>query len=222
MNIIKFNDSTLWVNEIVNKIIEYANKSIIDNGIFNIVLVGGHTPITVYNKLVEKNTNWENWHFWIGDERFPDNYNTELNKDIIFNNLISKLFINPNQIHFMNVTLGLINSPLLYNEELKNVNTFDLTLLGIGEDGHTASLFPGNYLGNEINAPNVFTVTTAQKLPKQRITLSARRLSKSKNILFLAKGVYKLKIISEIESGLNFPCTTITAFNNTDLYFCTS
>jgi len=222
MNIIEYSNSELWVKNIVDKVVDSANSSIKKNGVFNIVLVGGTTPIMLYQKLAELNLNYDYWNFWIGDERFPDELNAELNKDVINKYLINNLEVKPNRIHFMNVELGITQAPLMYIEELKLVNTFDLTLLGIGEDGHTASLFPGNNLGIEKSAPDVLTVLNSPKIPRKRMTLSARRLSRSNNILFLAKGQNKIDIIHKISMDKALPCTSIKAIENTEVHFCSN
>jgi len=219
INIYNFTDE--WVDSIVDKIKVCATNAIKECGIFNIVLPGGNTPILIFQKLSLMNLEWDKWHFWLSDERILVNDTSNLNKYIIYKNLLDNINYEKKQIHFLIDNLSLNDSIIFYENELKKVFFFDLLLLGIGEDGHTASLFPGNNLGLEQNSPNVLGINNSPKAPSNRITLSTNRLNKSYNILFLVKGPEKKDIIDKIIKGESYPCTNISGLNETKIYYCT-
>lgn len=222
MDINIYNFTNEWVDSIVDKIKVCAYNAIKDHGIFNIVLSGGNTPILIFQRLTLMNLEWNKWHFWLSDERILVNSTSFLNKYLIYKNLLNKINYEKNQIHFLIDNLSLSDSIIFYENELKKVLFFDLVLLGIGEDGHTASLFPGNNLGLEQNSPNVLGINNSPKAPSNRISLSTNRLNKSYNVYFLVKGPEKKNIIDKIIKGQSFPCTNISGLNETKIYYCTN
>ena len=218
MKCIKYKCKQKFVSDVVDFIIDTSKISIKSNGVFHIVLSGGITPIPVYEKLKQIDTDWSKWHFWLADERMPT-IETQLNSDLIMKMWLNKIQIKTTNIHFIPLTNGIEYAVNYYNNELKKIHYFDLTLLGIGEDGHSASLFPGNNIGQFENSEDVLMVLNSPKSPKERITLSANRLSLSKNIIFLAQGESKKSIINNIMQGGAFPCNHIRGQQESTLYY---
>jgi 6-phosphogluconolactonase len=87
---------------------------------------------------------------------------------------------------------------------------FDLTLLGLGKDGHTASLFPRNEWGAEPGSPDTLAVFNAPIRVPQRISLSAARLNRSRQIIFLVSGESKRQAVARWRAGEHIPATAIT------------
>jgi 6-phosphogluconolactonase len=209
-----------WISEVVKFISDCAKVSISRYNSFHIVLSGGNTPRLIYSELAKIETNWGKWHFWIGDERFTPGSITQLNKTMIQDLLLDKIPYNLDHVHFMKVELGLDLALSDYKEALESVNLFDLALLGIGEDGHTASLFPDNYIGSDDENGGIISVTNAPKLPSHRLSLSAKRLSSSRNILFIVKGQEKKSIINKVQHDNTLPCNKIQGVNESILFYC--
>ena len=218
IKLIKINCIEDFISELVEFVKKISNETIEKNGIFNIVLSGGITPIPVYEKLTQIDTDWSKWHFWLADERMPS-IETQLNCDLIMKTWLNKVQIKSTNIHFIPLDKGIKYAVNYYNNEVKKIDYFDLTLLGIGEDGHSASLFPGNNIGQFENSEDVLMVLNSPKSPKERITLSANRLSHSKNIIFLAQGESKKSIINNIMQGGAFPCNHIRGQQESTLYY---
>lgn len=100
-----------------------------------------------------------------------------------------------------------------YASVIEGLLPLDIALLGIGEDGHTASLFPGHYHPDQI----VVTVQNAPKPPLTRISLSYTTLSAARVICFLVSGVDKYAVVEAFSNGLDIPATQICGVESTRL-----
>jgi 6-phosphogluconolactonase len=220
LKITRFYDLENWIAEVILFISDCAKESISRYNSFHIVLSGGNTPRLIYPELAKIETNWGKWHFWIGDERFTSESITQLNKTMIQDIFLNKIPYNYNHVHFIKVELGLDIALRDYEEALKSVNMFDLAILGIGEDGHTASLFPDNFIGSEDENVGIISVSNAPKPPSQRLSLSSKRLSSSRNVLFIANGLEKNSIINMVQHDETLPCNKIKGLNESILFYC--
>ena len=200
------------------KIIALANRCIKKNDRFYIVLAGGETPRAVYVLLKEMVTDWEKWHVYFGDERCVPPNDPQRNDVMAFNTWLAQVDIPQSQIHSIPAELPQQICVEQYTQTLQNVGNFDLVLLGLGEDGHTASLFPGNDWGDSPDAPDVIAVDNAAKAPAQRITLSAKRLSAADNVWFLVKGDSKKDILQRWQGGKSFPASAIQPKNGIEIF----
>ncbi|KUK80996.1 MAG: 6-phosphogluconolactonase, partial [Petrotoga mobilis] len=141
-----------------------------------------------------------------GDERYVDQKSEESNFKWAHDLLISKINISSNNVHRIKTELPIEKATQEYVKKIINFfgqqnPIFDLILLGIGEDGHTASLFPSSDTLKE--SKKLFTVTPPSGTPKlPRITATYKLLNKARNILFLSSYKGKEKVIDEI---LNHP-----------------
>ena len=96
-----------------------------------------------------------------------------------------------------------------YTYSLQDVGPFDLVLLGLGEDGHTASLFPGDDWGSDTDAPDALAIAGAPKPPAERVSLSAARLRRARNVLFLVTGASKREAVARWRRGDTLPAAAI-------------
>jgi 6-phosphogluconolactonase len=124
-------------------ILEHAERAIAARGAFSIVLAGGNTPRNIYRALCDADTDWSAWHVYFGDERCLPADDPERNSHMARSAWLDHVAIPSQQIHPIPGELGPETAADSYARELAEVGEFDLVLLGLGEDGHTASLFPG-------------------------------------------------------------------------------
>ncbi len=198
---------------------------------FNIALSGGNTPKKLFAILGEKYKEeipWERIHFWWGDERCVppenDNSNFKLTNDYLF----SQIEIPSENIHRIKGENIPKQEVIRYTREIENnLNyrgenpVFDLVILGLGEDGHTASIFPNQmelFEGEKICAASKHPITG-----QNRITLTGRVLNNSSRVFFLVTGENKSQRISEImnddEAAKLLPAYYISPKNGELIWF---
>jgi 6-phosphogluconolactonase len=121
------------------------------------------------------------------------------------------------QVHAIPAELGAVQAARSYSGTLRTVGEFDLVLLGLGEDGHTASLFPGHDWGTQRGAPDALAVLDAPKPPPQRVSLSAARLGRARQVIFLVAGESKRWAVSEWRAGKDIPARAIVPAAGVDV-----
>ena len=167
---------------------------------FSFVLTGGESPIRLYQKLSKnKNINWKRIDFFIGDERYVKEKSKNSNIKMCRKYLLNKIKITNNQIYKISTdNKSLRESAEDYEKIIRKyfLNkkvSFDLILLGLGKDGHIASLFKKN-----INKKIHKNVDFLKKKDFSRITLTLKCLNNSKSIFLWAPGIKKIEIIEKI------------------------
>lgn len=180
-------------------------------GTFSIVLAGGQTPLDLYRMLARQPMRWDKWRVYLGDERCLPTQHPERNSLQAAQALLDHVPIAAERVFMPPAELGPIASASRYSAQLKNAGEFDLVLLGLGEDGHTASLFPGHDIGLGQGAADALPVFNAPKPPAERVSLSARRLSRSRRVLFLVTGAGKREAVMSWRQGKEIPASRISA-----------
>jgi 6-phosphogluconolactonase len=188
-----------------DRIVAAAERAIAARGRFLIVLCGGGTPRGVYRLLRETAADWAKWHVYYGDERCVPPESPERSSRMAAQLWLDHVAIPPGQIHVVPAERGPEEGARAYATALAGVGDFDLVLLGLGEDGHTASLFPGHPL----DGADVLPVTDAPKPPPARVSLSAARLGRAREVIFLVDGIGKLDAVARWQRGEPLPATAI-------------
>jgi 6-phosphogluconolactonase len=186
-----------------------AQEAIAARGAFHIVLAGGSTPRALYASLPGLETDWRAWHVYFGDERVLPAADPERNSRMAAEAWLDRVPVPRAQIHPIPTEEGIESAVRTYQAVMAGVGEFDLVLLGLGEDGHTASLFPGDYWGEGAAAPDVLAVRGAPKPPPERVSLSAHRLSRARRVLFLVSGAGKREAIARWRLGERIPAAAI-------------
>ncbi len=202
---------------VLDAILLSAREAIAARGKFSIVLCGGTTPGAVYRSLQTASADWQAWHVYLGDERCLPPQDAERNSRMIEDAWLAGSAIPREQIHFMHAERGAIAAATDYCATLKGVGDFDLVLLGLGEDGHTASLFPGHQWGTANDAPDALPVSNAPKPPPDRVSLSAARLSRARQVMYLVGGAGKREAVAAWRGGAGIPAAAITPATGVDI-----
>ena len=193
----------------IEAILAGAAEAIHERGRFHLVLAGGNTPRAIYRGLCAAQTDWSAWHIYFGDERCLPPVNSERNSRMAAEVWLDCVPIPPVQLHTIPGELGALQAARMYAETLQAVGDFDLVLLGLGEDGHTASLFPDHEWGTAPGSPDTLAVFDAPKPPPQRVSLSAARLSRARRVIFLVCGESKHRVVTQWRAGKDIPARAI-------------
>lgn len=166
----------------------------------SIVLTGGSTPRRAYQLAAELEPDWSRAELWWGDERCvrPDDANS--NYGMAKAALLDRLEREPAAIHRIQGELGREAGVHEYEYELEGVDTFDLVLLGLGPDGHVASLFPG-FPTLDITNRNVISSDAGHEPFIDRITLTLPRICATRELLFLVAGEDKADAVARALAG---------------------
>ncbi len=211
----RFNNPSELAQAATTTVLSIAEQAIAKNGVFKIVLAGGNTPNLIYQQLSQLSAQWDKWWVFWGDERCLPADDKERNSLMAMQVWLTKVAIPHAQIFPIAAEHGAQQAARAYERQIESYLPFDLVLLGMGEDGHTASLFPCH----PHNADEwVHAVSSAPKLPANRVSLSAKALSNSDEVLFLITGASKAKAFKLWQKGVNLPVAQIKARKNTLIY----
>lgn len=187
------------------KFIEIANEAIAERGKFIVALAGGSTPKELYKLLANKNLAWEKVTFFFGDERNVPIDSVESNFKMANETLFLPLKINHNNIYRWQTEHETPKKVAEdYSEKINSIApTFDLILLGMGNDGHTASLFPYSIALSETEKTAVENWIEQQN--SWRFTITFTTINNARNVIFLVKGEDKTEILHEVLEGEFYP-----------------
>lgn len=189
-----------------------ANEAIASQGRFTVALSGGSTPKGVYSLLANRNPRmqpiaWPYVHVFWGDERCVPPDHADSNYRVAQEALLSHVPIPPENIHRIQAELSPLEAAYNYERELREAFSltldatpcFDLALLGMGPDGHTASLFPGTSGLQEKN--RLVVAHYVEKLASWRVTLTAKVFNAAAQVAFLVAGADKAVTLKEVLEG---------------------
>jgi len=197
------------------QILAAADLAIADHGHFKLVLAGGSTPEKVYHLLATANADWARWFIYYGDERCLPIAHAERNSLMAETAFLSKVSIPDAQIFTIPAELGPELAALHYQQVVAKAVPFDMVLLGMGEDGHTASLFPRHQHNNDELAHAVYN---SPKPPSERVSISAQGLSDANQLIFLITGKNKQDAVKSWRLGEDLPVAAIILKNPVDIY----
>jgi 6-phosphogluconolactonase len=194
-----------WIADNITAALQHQDR-------FTIALSGGSTPKALHKILAaspyKEQIDWSKLHFFWGDERdvpFQDDRN---NAKMAYDTLLNFVPTPPYHIHVMRTDISPEESAAEYEKILhfyfdQTATSFDLVLLGMGDDGHTLSLFPGTAAVNEEKAWAIAYFLKAQDM--YRITLTKTIVNRAARIAFLTTGTNKAHALKEVLQGAYNP-----------------
>lgn len=185
---------------------EHARHAITQRGEFKIVLAGGTTPKSCYEILAGRSLDRAHWKVFYGDERCLSLKDIERNHQMVTATGLTDQIA---QHYIMPAELGPVKGAELYQLLIDNQAPFDMVLLGMGEDGHTASLFPGLDWENADSSAMVLPVQGAPKPPSERISLSPAALQNCRQMLVLISGKSKQQAVHRWLDGETMPIAIV-------------
>ncbi len=197
---------------IVKLISDKLNSSIENIGSGSLVLSGGTSPISIYEELSNIDISWSKVYLTLVDDRLVDPDHKDSNQKLLRNHFIKNKAKN---INFFPLTENFLS-----NTEFKK--PFDITILGMGEDGHFASLFPdmiNQYEAIDINASPKILITSPQGNPLiPRITMNLSLIMESLSIILLVNGKAKQNIFEKAKQDLKLPIHHLIKNRNRDFF----
>jgi 6-phosphogluconolactonase len=191
------------------RFVRLAQEAVASRGLFGVALAGGNTPRRVYELLagddLRRQVSWRDVHVFFGDERMVPPDHAESNYRMAHEALLSLAPIPPENVHRIEGRGDAAANAGRYEDELRaffgetDWPRFDLVMLGMGDDGHTASLFPGTPALAESRAwvaPN-----WVEKLGVRRVTLTAPAVNAARHVVFLVSGAGKAARLREVLEG---------------------
>jgi 6-phosphogluconolactonase len=166
----------------------------------HVVLTGGRTPRPAYELAAELEPDWRHVGLWWSDERCVPPDDERSNFGMAKAALLDRLEREPTAVHRMRGELGRDAGAKEYEAQLTGVGTFDLVLLGLGPDGHIASLFPG-FPTLDVSDRNAVGTEAGHEPLVDRITLTLTRLSATRELLFLVAGQDKADAVARAFAG---------------------
>ncbi|MDQ7001372.1 MAG: 6-phosphogluconolactonase [Ghiorsea sp.] len=192
---------------VADEVIKTCTHSIDKQGVFHWVLAGGGTPELCYRLLRDADMDWVKVHVWFGDERALEAGHKDRNESMANNALLDHVPIPKTQVHSIDFSDGTQAAAKAYAKEIIAIDGFDLVMLGMGEDGHTASLFPNH------DTLKSMDLTVAEfdspKPPSERVSMSFKALNNHKQCFILATGASKTGVLQDIANGADLPITHI-------------
>ena len=191
-----------------NRIIDAAREALGERGRATIALSGGSTPRPVYELLTQppysRAMPWPHVRWFFGDERAVGPEHEHSNYRMAREALFAPARVPARNIHRIEGELGVVDASANYSSLLSsffpqgNIPVFDLILLGLGTDGHTASLFPGR----NIDGGAVLAVPAPDMAPRvDRVSLSLPCINAARRVLFLVQGSGKAELVANILAG---------------------
>ena len=212
MNLVIKKDSDELSRDFAVWIIDYINKKLQQQTRFTIVLAGGNTPKKIYQLLAsnpfKNKIDWHKLHFFWGDERYVPFTDEKNNAKMAFDSLLNHVPVVKENIHIIRTDIepetSVIEYETILNQYFPDKNkTFDLVLLGMGDNAHTLSLFPGYEVVNEKTKWVHSFYLTEQEMV--RITLTAPVVNAAECVIFLVSGSDKAAAIQHVLAGEHDP-----------------
>lgn len=190
-----FNSSEELVYELSNRIILDLKRSIEINDKAYLALSGGSTPKKLFQNLSIQDLAWDKVVVTLVDERWVDNENVNSNDYLIRNYFLKNKAKYAKYVPLKNIVVKAKDGLTITRNRLKVIPEFDVVVLGMGLDAHTASFFPNAYNLDELfNTEELCCVTEANVEPKERVTLSRSFLLTSKSLILHIEGSDKKEV----------------------------
>jgi 6-phosphogluconolactonase len=208
-----FDDAESLARAAATRFVELAAACLDERGRFSVALSGGSTPRRIYELLAGEEfaprVAWSKVHVFFGDERCVPPDNAESNYRMARETLLSRVGVAPENVHRMIGEGDAVANARLYEDELRTyfvgdaLPRFDLVMLGLGEDGHTASLFPASPALDERAAWVV--ANRVEKFGAYRLTLTVPVINNAAHVMFVVAGAGKAERLREVIEGASDP-----------------
>ncbi|OCG24930.1 6-phosphogluconolactonase [Gilliamella sp. HK2] len=201
----KYENNQLLIEDLTSHIVNKLKQAIEQKGHASIAVSGGKTPIPLFALLSQQDMEWSRVFITLVDDRWVDNTDDASNEKLVIAHLLQNNAKVANFVGLKNNCDNPFNGAEMTEKMLDKIPMpFDVIILGMGEDGHTASLFPGAAnlaTGLDMKSGRKVVGMTPLTAPLDRITLTLPTILNSKNIYLHLVGESKMHVLEQAEKG---------------------
>jgi 6-phosphogluconolactonase len=223
-DVLVFPDAVTVATAVASRLEDVIEQDLATRGECHVVLTGGTVGIALLRQVaLTRQIDWSDVHFWWGDERYVESSSSDRNAVQAREAMLAKLSIPETNIHEFPATdnsANLLEAKIEFLQEVRkhfgdDFPVFDLTILGMGPDGHIASLFPGHE--SMASGEAVVAESNSPKPPAERLSFSYEVLNSSSKIVFVVSGLDKAEAITAVHTNeeCNLPAAKIQAVGET-------
>lgn len=215
----KFNTTDLLVEELALKIIKDLQESILKKDSASLLVSGGNTPKPLFEKLSSIDFQWEKVTIALVDERWLDPTHCQSNENLVKKFLLKNHASKASFVGMYGFNKEALACEQLCTETYKNFYPFDVVILGMGNDAHTASLFPNNSRLKEafdLNNDSLCLSIEPDTAPYTRMSLNLKAILNSQKIYLHIEGEEKFKVLEDALNSNDIYMTPISAILNSN------
>ncbi|AHF66223.1 MULTISPECIES: 6-phosphogluconolactonase [Pseudomonas] len=221
----EFDNPQQLAGALAGNVAERLNAAIAANGVATLVVSGGRSPVAFFQSLAEQPVDWSQVVISLADERWVPVEHADSNAGLLQRHLLQGPVAEAKFIGLYTPAASLEEAALAADEILAQLPAIDVLILGMGDDGHTASLFPGSpnlAQALDLNDERRCLPMLAPSVPHQRLTLTRRLLASARHPILSVSGQAKLDTLRTALAGDDIAQLPVRAFLNStlEIYWC--
>lgn len=204
MKMLEFENTSALDIELAEMVVAMLAADIESKGAASLVVSGGRTPMDFFHLLSEQSLDWSAVTVTLADERWVDNDHKDSNEKLVRENLLINEAHQAQFVSLKNSATDAVDGEAECEQALAAIDQFTLVILGMGDDGHTASLFPATEalaLGLDMSSGRTAIAVTPTAAPHQRMSMTLPRLLNTQQIVIHISGAGKQDLLQAAKSG---------------------
>jgi 6-phosphogluconolactonase len=204
MDLFEFENTSAQDAELVSKVVDLLSMAIEQHGSASLVVSGGRTPKDFFHLLSQELLDWSKVTVTLADERWVDADHKDSNEKLVQENLLINEAYVARFVALKNSATSAQAGETSIDQDLSAIGRFTLVILGMGDDGHTASLFPGSEalnMGLDMESGRQCLAVQPLDAPHERMSMTLPRLLDSEQIIVHIRGENKSKVLAMADAG---------------------
>ncbi len=204
MDLFEFENTSAQDAELVSKVVDLLSMAIEQHGSASLVVSGGRTPKGFFHLLSQEFLDWSKVTVTLADERWVDADHKDSNEKLVQENLLINEACIARLVALKNSATSAQVGETSIDQDLSAIGRFTLVILGMGDDGHTASLFPGSEalnIGLDMESGRQCLAVQPLDAPHERMSMTLPRLLDSEQIIVHISGENKGKVLAMADAG---------------------
>ena len=206
MDLKQFENTSALDNSLSAEVSERLASAIANHGKATLILSGGRTPMGFFHQLSQQILDWSKVTVTLADERWVDNDHQDSNEKLVRENLLINQAHCAQFLSLKNSAETAVEGEAELEEQLSGYGQFTVVILGMGDDGHTASLFPGAAAlaaGLDLDSGRSCIAVTPTEAPHERISMTLPRLLNTESLIIHISGENKQNVLDQALAGSN-------------------